>query len=121
MTKTIAVVDDNPDMLQLISLILGSKGYQVICADSGRELFKRLDEEHPDLIILDVMMPDMDGYEILTRLKTNPETEPIPVVMLTVKADYKDIEGAYKLGADYYVTKPFTSQQLLNSVELLLR
>jgi CheY-like chemotaxis protein len=118
--KTIIVVDDNPDIVNIVRTILEGKGYRVMSAYSGPELFTRLEERKPDLIILDIMMPEMDGLEVLTRLKGNPETSSIPVILLTAKVQYEDVLGGYKLGADYYITKPFTSTQLTNGINLLL-
>jgi DNA-binding response OmpR family regulator len=76
--------------------------------------------QNPDLIILDIMMPEMDGLEVLSRLKAMSETAKIPVILLTAKVQYEDVLGGYKLGADYYITKPFTSTQLVNGINLLL-
>jgi two-component system alkaline phosphatase synthesis response regulator PhoP len=119
-TKTIIVVDDNPDIVNIVKTILEGKGYNVMCAYSGAELFTKLKEKKPDLIILDIMMPEMDGLEVLTRLKGVPETASLPVILLTAKVQYEDVLGGYKLGADYYITKPFTSTQLTNGINLLL-
>lgn len=118
--KTIMVVDDNLDIVTIVKTILEGKGYGVICASSGQEVFARLEEQKPDLIILDIMMPQMDGLEVLTRLKEAPDTSSIPVILLTAKVQYEDVLGGYKLGADYYITKPFTSTQLINGINLLL-
>jgi CheY-like chemotaxis protein len=118
--KTIIVVDDNPDIVNIVKTILEGKGYNVMCAYSGAELFTKLKEKKPDLIILDIMMPEMDGLEVLTRLKGVPETASLPVILLTAKVQYEDVLGGYKLGADYYITKPFTSTQLTNGINLLL-
>ena len=119
--KTIMVVDDNPDIITIVRTILEGKGYNVMSAYSGPELLTRLlEEQKPDLIVLDIMMPQMDGLEVLTRLKGAPDTASIPVILLTAKVQYEDVLGGYKLGADYYITKPFTSTQLLNGINLLL-
>jgi len=118
--RLITMVDDNPDIVTIVKTILEGKGYEVICASSGQELFSGLGDHKPDLIILDIMMPQMDGLEVLTRLKGATETSSIPVILLTAKVQYEDVLGGYKLGADYYITKPFTSTQLLNGINLLL-
>lgn len=118
--KTIMVVDDNADIITIVKTILEGNGYEVICASSGPELFTHLDKRKPDLIVLDIMMPQMDGLEVLTRLKGAADTASIPVILLTAKVQYEDVLGGYKLGADYYITKPFTSSQLLNGINLLL-
>ena len=118
--ETIIVVDDNPDIVNIVKAILEGKGYNVLTAYSGAELFACLEQQKPDLIILDIMMPEMDGLQVLTRLKNASETSSIPVILLTAKVQYEDVLGGYKLGADYYITKPFTSTQLINGINLLL-
>lgn len=118
--RSIMVVDDNPDIITIVKTILEGKGYQVLSASSGQELLNLLTERKPDLIILDIMMPEMDGLEVLGRLKAVTETASIPVILLTAKVQYEDVLGGYKLGADYYITKPFTSTQLVNGINLLL-
>jgi two-component system alkaline phosphatase synthesis response regulator PhoP len=118
--KSIMVVDDNPDIITIVRTILEGKGYSVFSASSGPELLELLKDQKPDLIILDIMMPEMDGLEVLTRLKGMAETATIPVILLTAKVQYEDVLGGYKLGADYYITKPFTSTQLVNGINLLL-
>jgi CheY-like chemotaxis protein len=118
--KTIMVVDDNPDIITIIKTILEGKGYSVFSASSGPELLNLLKNQKPDLIILDIMMPEMDGLEVLTKLKGVTDTTGIPVILLTAKVQYEDVLGGYKLGADYYITKPFTSTQLINGINLLL-
>jgi CheY-like chemotaxis protein len=118
--RTIMVVDDNPDIITIVKTILEGKGYTVLSASSGQELLNHLTDPKPDLIILDIMMPEMDGLEVLGRLKAVTETASIPVILLTAKVQYEDVLGGYKLGADYYITKPFTSTQLVNGINLLL-
>ncbi len=118
--KTIMVVDDNPDIITIVKTILEGKGYNVASAYSGKELLAHLENQKPDLIVLDIMMPEMDGLEVLTKLKETSETASIPVILLTAKVQYEDVLGGYKLGADYYITKPFTSTQLINGINLLL-
>ncbi|HXV49001.1 MAG TPA: response regulator [Candidatus Binatia bacterium] len=118
--KTIMVVDDNPDIITIVKTILEGRGYTVFSASSGPELLNMLPNHKPDLIILDIMMPEMDGLEVLTRLKGKAESATIPVILLTAKVQYEDVLGGYKLGADYYITKPFTSTQLVNGINLLL-
>lgn len=119
--KTIMVVDDDPDAVTILKAVLEAKGYEVISALSGEELFSRLEEKKPDLILLDIMMPKIDGLEVLKRLRASPPTSVIPVILLTAKVQYQDVLGGYKQGADYYLTKPFTSTQLLNAINLLLK
>jgi CheY-like chemotaxis protein len=118
--KTIMVVDDNPDIITIVRTILEGKGFNVLSASSGAECLESLKKQKPDLIVLDIMMPEMDGLEVLTRLKAMAEFNNVPVVLLTAKVQYEDVLGGYKLGADYYITKPFTSTQLINGINLLL-
>lgn len=118
--KTILVVDDEPDVVTIIRGILNNGEYDVQYARSGQEVFARLPEEKPDLVILDIKMPEMDGFEVLKRLKAAPETSSIPVILLTGKGQYNDVLVGYQLGADYYMNKPFTSVQLINGVRLFL-
>lgn len=118
--KTIIVVDDNAEMITIMKTILEAAGYNVIPAISGEELFSRLEEHKPDLILLDVMMPKMDGLQVLKTLRANPDVSSVPVMLVTAKVHYQDALVGYKQGADYYLTKPFTSTQLLNGVSLLL-
>jgi len=118
--STIMVVDDNPDIVEILCNILEEKGFNVRCAYNGKEVFAGLKEQKPDLILLDIMMPQMDGLEVLYRLKGNPSTSSIPVILVTSKVQYEDILGGYKTGADYYITKPFTEIQLLTGINLFL-
>ena len=117
--RTIMVVDDHPDVVEIVRITLEAKGFNVKCATSGQQLFAGLEEQRPDLIILDIMMPQMDGLEVLRRLKGVPETSSIPVIMLTALNKYEDVFG-YKTGADYYIRKPFTSNQLMAGINRLL-
>ncbi len=118
--KTIMVVDDNPDIVTIVKTILEVKGYGVQFAYSGQEVFNLLGELKPDLIILDIMMPEMDGLEVLTRLKGDAGTASIPVILLTAKVQHDDVLGGYKMGADYYIKKPFTITQLMTGINRLL-
>lgn len=118
--KTVMVVDDNPDIITIVSTILQAQGYTVVSASSGSQVFKLLQEIKPDLVILDIMLPEIDGLQVLTHLKQSPETSSIPVILLTVKGRYVDMVEGYKLGGDYYITKPFTPRQLLNGIRLVL-
>ncbi len=113
---TILVADNDRDIVTLVKTLLEGEGYGVQTAYDGLEVFSRLEEQKPDLIILDIMMPQMDGMAVLTRLKKTAETSSIPVILLTAKAQYEDVLGGYKLGADYYMPKPFTSTQLINVI-----
>ncbi len=118
--STIMVVDDNPDLVEIVRITLEANGFKVRCAYSGKELFTGLEEQKPDLILLDIMMPQMNGLEALTLLKGDPSTASIPVILLTAKVLYEDVLGGYKMGAEYYITKPFDSAQLITGINFLL-
>jgi len=118
--STIMIVDDDHELVTIVRVILEQKGFNVMCAYNGHQLFAGLDEHRPDLIILDIMMPEMDGLEVLSRLKANPGTSSIPVIILTAKVQYEDVLGSYKMGADHYITKPFTRNQLITGINRCL-
>ncbi|MEE9192522.1 MAG: response regulator [Candidatus Aerophobetes bacterium] len=118
--KNIMIVDDNPDIVTIVKTLLEGKGYKVQSAYSGQEVFILLTKEKPDLIILDIMMPRMDGVEVLTRLKSDSNTRTIPVILLTAKQPDEAIYGGYDIWADSYITKPFTNPQLLNVINRLI-
>ena len=116
--KTILVVDDEPRIIEAVSMNLELDGYQVSGASNGHEALHKLTEDLPDLIILDVMMPEMDGFETLTKIR---EVSTVPVIMLTVKGEEIDKVKGLDLGADDYVTKPFSPQELVSRVKAALR
>jgi len=117
---TIMVIDDHPDILDIVKTILERSGYVVQVANSGMEAFSLLEENKPDLIILDIMMPQLDGLKVLQQLKGNADYSSIPVILLTVKVQHEDVLKGYKLGADYYITKPFNSSQLIIGIKFIL-
>ena len=121
MQELIAIVDDEPDILKLISLHLRKAGYQTVELDTANRLWSLLTEKKPGLVILDLMLPDMDGLEIFKRLKQNPETSALPVIMVTAKADEVDRIIGLELGADDYITKPFSPRELVARVKVVLR
>ncbi len=118
--KNIMVVDDNPDIVTIVKTLLEGKGYKVQSAYSGQEVFNLFAKEKVDLIILDIMMPRMDGLEVLTRLKGDSNTRSIPVVLLTAKQPDEAIFEGYDIWADSYITKPFTNPQLLKVINRLI-
>ncbi len=118
--RTIMLVDDERELVAVVRTMLEEKGFNVRCAYDGTQVFDFLKKQKPDLVILDVMMPQMDGLEVLTRLKGNPATSSIPVILLTEKADGEDVMVGYKMGADFYIPKPFTKNQLLDGVNSIL-
>jgi len=113
----ILVVDDVQANTVLMKAILTKSGYDIITATNGLDTMKIVDAEKPDLIILDIMMAGMDGYEVLRTLRANDDTKNIPVVMVSALSDSKEIAKAYELGANNYITKPIVIPQLLKVVE----
>ena len=117
MPKKILAVDDERHIVRLVEVNLARAGYQVVTAFDGREALAKVEAEKPDLVVLDVMMPYMDGFEVLRNLKANPETAEIPVMMLTAKAQDADVFRGWQSGVDCYLTKPFNPMELLTFVK----
>lgn len=117
----ILVVDDEPDALELVSFNLKAAGYEVVTADDGTDAIKKARQQVPDLILLDVMLPEVDGLEVCKLLRRDPATAGIPIIMLTAKAAEIDRVLGLELGADDYVTKPFSPRELTLRVKNLMR
>jgi len=120
MNKTILVVDDNRAATEIAQIMLEAHGYTVHTAHDGQEALACIGKHVPDLIILDIMMPQMSGTQVLQLVREMPATTNVPVIMCTAKDQDADLLEGYRLGADYYITKPFTAQQLLYGVGMLL-
>lgn len=120
MRKKIIIVDDEKDIRSLIEKILGGDDYDLLQAKDGHELFELLKSNQPDLILLDVMMPGVNGYEICHLLKRNSDTADIPVVMLTVLSGPQDASKGMAMGASAYLTKPFDPDDLGKEIQHLL-
>jgi len=120
MAERILIVDDDATMVNLLSTILEIDGFVTRKALSGREALEELAKELPDLVLLDIMMPEMDGFEVLARLRDNPSTEKLPIIMLTARTDDKDIFEGWRRGADEYVTKPFDPRELVMTIRTVL-
>jgi two-component system alkaline phosphatase synthesis response regulator PhoP/two-component system response regulator VicR len=118
--KKIMAVDDERHIVRLIQVNLERSGYQVITAFDGPEALKKVETDRPDVIVLDVMMPKMDGFEVLKRLQANPETRNIPVIMLTAKAQDADVFRGWSSGVSAYLTKPFNPLELITFVKRIL-
>ena len=118
--EKVLIVDDDEDILLIVHTILASAGYSAFTARNGREAVDMAVELKPDLILLDVMMPELSGWEVCTTLKNAPETRQVPIAMLTVKSEIKDLITGMQVGADDYITKPFTRRKLLATVRRLL-
>jgi two-component system, OmpR family, KDP operon response regulator KdpE len=114
----ILVVDDEPRMVQLISMNLKLEGFQVVTASDGYQALERVTREMPDIVLLDIMMPDMDGYETLKKLR---EVSAVPVIFLSVKGEEGDRVRGLDLGADDYITKPFSPRELISRIRAVLR
>jgi DNA-binding response OmpR family regulator len=116
----ILIVEDEESLLKLESILLSSKGYQVTGVMDGKSALDEINARKPDLVVLDIMLPELDGFEVCKRIKENPETAGIPVVMLTAKKNSQDYARGMQVGADAYVTKPFKSAQVMELIEGLL-
>lgn len=119
--KKILVVDDEEHIIELIRFNLETNGYFVIAANDGNEALKKVKEEKPDLVILDLMLPSIDGIEICKILRKNKETEKLPIIMLTAKSEEIDMILGLEIGADDYITKPFSVRELLARIKAVLR
>ncbi|MGE3063633.1 MAG: response regulator [bacterium] len=119
--KTVAAVDDEEDIRELLSIGLNKAGYRVKTFEDGRSFDRFIERETPEVVILDMMLPDTDGFEILKSLKSNKKTKHIPVIMLTAKSDETDKVVGLELGADDYVTKPFSMKELSARIKAVLR
>lgn len=117
MPKKILVVDDENELLKALSIRLKTSGYEVITASDGQEGLEKAKSQSPDLIVLDILMPKMDGYEVCRMLKFDEKYKSIPVIMLTAKAQDIDKAMGKKVGADDYITKPFETQDLVDKIK----
>ncbi len=117
MPRKILAVDDEKHIVRLVQVNLERAGYEVVTANDGKEALQKVQDENPDLVVLDVMMPYMDGFEVLQNLRRNPATRDIPVIMLTAKAQDADVFKGWQSGVDCYLTKPFNPMELLSFVK----
>jgi two-component system alkaline phosphatase synthesis response regulator PhoP len=119
--RRVLVVDDERDIVDMIAYNLGRNGYEAVIAYDGNQALEIIDKQAPDLIVLDLMLPGLDGMEVARRLKAEPRTARIPILMLTAKGEETDVVVGLTLGADDYVTKPFSMKVLLARVGTVLR
>jgi len=119
--QRILVVDDEDDLLELLRYNLSREGYQVTCVATGEDALRSVRRQPPDLIVLDVMLPGIDGLEVCRRLKSESKTREIPIVMLTAKSEESDIVAGLEHGSDDYIAKPFSPRVLVARVKALLR
>ena len=116
----ILVVDDEIYIVHILDFSLGMEGYEVLTALDGEQALERLKSDKPDLIVLDIMMPKVDGYEVCRTIKTNAETQHIPVILLSAKGRNVDQKMGFDVGADDYITKPFSPRKLVERINALL-
>jgi two-component system response regulator VicR len=119
--KRVVCVEDEPEMIDLIRLILSRKGFEVLGANGGKEGLLMIKEQKPDLVLLDLMMPDLDGWEVYQQMKADKETTDIPVIVVTAKAQSIDkVLGLHIAKVEDYISKPFSPQELIDSVDQVL-
>ncbi len=119
-SKTVLIVDDELSILVPLQFLMEQNGFHVVLAQSGRDAFEALEKSKPDLILLDIMLPDLDGYEIFQMIRANPAWDGIKVIFLTAKNRDGDVAKGLNLGVDAYITKPFSNAELLAAVNDLL-
>jgi two-component system response regulator VicR len=121
MSKKVVYIEDDPEMIDLVSLIVSRRGYQVFGANGGREGLEAVQEKLPDLVLLDLMMPDMDGWDVYHQLKGMKSTSSIPVIIITAKSQEIDrVLGLHIAKVDDYISKPFRPQELLDSMDRVI-
>ena len=116
----VLAVDDEPNILRLIQINLERQGYEVETAQNGAMALEKIRESRPDLLVSDVMMPEMDGFELLANIRRDPTLMDLPVIMLTAKAQDADVMAGYRTGADMYLTKPFNPAELIAFAKRIL-
>jgi two-component system alkaline phosphatase synthesis response regulator PhoP len=121
MSKKILVIEDDPASLRLTQYILEHRDYEVLTAVNGLDGLKKAQSEEPDLVVTDIMLPGMDGFDICYQLRAEPRTAKIPVLMLSAKAREADKETGLKVGADGYITKPVDPEEIISRIEALLQ
>ncbi|ORJ63341.1 two-component system response regulator [Geothermobacter hydrogeniphilus] len=120
MGKKILIVEDEESLLKLESILLTSKGFEVRGVANGTEALEAIAEEPPDLVLLDIMLPELDGFEVCRRIKEQEATRGIPVIMLTAKKSREDMSRGEEVGADWYITKPFKSAMVIETIQRFL-
>jgi DNA-binding response OmpR family regulator len=119
-TKKILVADDDPAIQKVLFQTFQLEGYEVATASDGEEALAELEGELPDLVVLDVMMPKLDGFDVLKRIREDPRTKALPVILLSARSSQEDIWQGWQSGVDYYMTKPFDVEDLLKFLEHVL-
>jgi len=118
--KKILIADDEPYILRSLSFVLKKEGFDIETACNGEEALEKAQQFNPKILFLDVMMPKKDGYEVCNKLKSNPETKDIYIIMLTAKGQIIDKEKGLTTGADEYITKPFSPREIVNKVKKIM-
>jgi CheY-like chemotaxis protein len=116
----VVVVDDEPNILMSLEFLMRKSGYEVFIARDGAEALQLVHEQHPNVLVLDVMMPQVDGYEVCQQIKSNPDLEQIRVIFLSANSKETDIEKGYAAGADLYLSKPFSTKELVKRIQEFL-
>ncbi len=120
MARRVLIVDDDPNLVKLVRATLQTEGLEIAAASNGAECLLAVESEHPDLIILDIAMPVLDGYQTFRLLRAKPETAMIPVIMLTARNSDTEVLQGWASGVDFYLTKPFEMQELLVATRRML-
>ena len=118
--KKVLIVDDEPNIVMSLEYLLRRKKFDVRIARNGTEALNAIGQDKPELILLDIMMPDVDGYEICEYVKSTPDLKDIKIIFLSAKSKKADIDKGYELGADLYLIKPFSTKDLLNHIHQLI-
>ena len=118
--KRILIVEDEESLLKLESILLTSRGYEVKGVTDGQAALDAMPSMQPDLVLLDIMLPEIDGFEVCRQIKENPATKHIPVIMLTAKKSRDDMARGEQVGADWYITKPFKSAMVIETIQRFL-
>ena len=121
MVKKILIVDDEPEMLEMIELRMKKNGYAVVTAVTGEECLEKAQKERPDVILLDVLLPGMSGFEVSKRLKADEETKDIPIIMVTALIGTDAEEKGMERGAKYFISKPFDPEELVSEINKIVR
>ncbi len=121
MAQTILIIDDDIDTLKLVGIMLERKGFRILASTTGEKGLQLANKEYPDLILLDVMIPDINGYEIARSIRSNPATETIPIIMFTARSQVDDKVEGLEAGADAYITKPARPRELFAQVNSVLK
>ena len=118
--QKVLIVDDDPNILMSLEFLMRKSGYSVFIARNGKEAIELLDSNTPDIALLDIMMPDVDGYEICRYVKKNKKLKACKIVFISAKTRESDIQKGYDAGADLYITKPFSTRQLMAKIQELV-